>query len=101
MKDGILRVWDINHEKTIQCAATDSQICSLLWLPRTGELMTGQGLPGNQMIVWKYPTLISSSQLYGKYFSHKGRVLHVALSPDESRLFSVAADGTACVWKCH
>ncbi|XP_010225021.1 PREDICTED: cell division cycle protein 20 homolog B [Tinamus guttatus] len=97
MKDGILRVWDINHEKTIQCAATDSQICSLLWLPRTGELMTGQGLPGNQMIVWKYPTLISSSQLYG----HKGRVLHVALSPDESRLFSVAADGTACVWKCH
>ncbi|KFP40883.1 Cell division cycle protein 20 B, partial [Chlamydotis macqueenii] len=99
MKDGILRVWDINHEKIIQSAATDSQICSLLWLPKTSELMTGQGLPGNQMKIWKYPMLINSSQLYGK--GHKGRVLHIALSPDQSKLFSVAADGIACLWKCH
>ncbi|NXJ99308.1 CD20B protein, partial [Corythaixoides concolor] len=69
MKDGILRVWDINREKIIQSAATDSQICSLLWLPKTSELMTGQGLPGNQMKIWKYPMLINSSELYGKYFS--------------------------------
>ncbi|KFM03023.1 Cell division cycle protein 20 B, partial [Aptenodytes forsteri] len=101
MKDGILRVWDINREKMVQSAATDSQICSLLWLPKTSELMTGQGLPGNQMKIWKYPMLINSSEFYGKYFSHKGRVLHIALSPDQSRLFSVAADGIACLWKCH
>ncbi|KFO72422.1 Cell division cycle protein 20 B, partial [Cuculus canorus] len=101
MKDGILRVWDINHDNIVQSAATDSQICSLLWLPKTNELMTGQGLPGNQMKIWKYPMLINSSELYGKYFSHKGRVLHIALSPDQSRLFSVAADGMACLWKCH
>ncbi|NXK13058.1 CD20B protein, partial [Herpetotheres cachinnans] len=69
MKDGILRVWDINCEKIIQSAATDSQVCSLLWLPKTSELMTGQGLPGNQMKIWKYPMLINSSELYGKYFS--------------------------------
>ncbi|NWR67819.1 CD20B protein, partial [Bucorvus abyssinicus] len=69
MKDGILRVWDINREKIIQSAATDSQICSLLWLPKTSELMTGQGLPGNQMKIWKYPILTNSSELYGKYFS--------------------------------
>ncbi|XP_075383101.1 cell division cycle protein 20 homolog B [Mycteria americana] len=97
MKDGILRVWDINCEKIIQSAATDSQICSLLWLPKTSELMTAQGLPGNQMKIWKYPMLVNSSQLYG----HKGRVLHIALSPDHSRLFSVAADGIGCLWKCH
>ncbi|XP_032061483.1 cell division cycle protein 20 homolog B [Aythya fuligula] len=101
MKDGILRVWDINREKIIQSAATDSQICSLLWLPKTSELMTGQGLPGNQMKMWEYPMLVNSLELYGKYFSHKGRVLHIALSPDQSRLFSVAADGIACLWKCH
>ncbi|XP_071657952.1 cell division cycle protein 20 homolog B isoform X2 [Patagioenas fasciata] len=97
MKDGVLRVWDINQEKIIQSAATDSQICSLLWLPKTSELMTGQGLPGNQMKIWKYPMLINSSELYG----HEGRVLHIALSPDQSRLFSVAADGIASLWKCH
>uniref|UniRef100_A0A8C0BPE8 Cell division cycle 20B n=1 Tax=Buteo japonicus TaxID=224669 RepID=A0A8C0BPE8_9AVES len=61
MKDGILRVWDINREKIIQSA-----ICSLLWLPKTSELMTGQGLPGNQMKIWKYPMLTNSSELYGK-----------------------------------
>ncbi|XP_025000766.3 cell division cycle protein 20 homolog B, partial [Gallus gallus] len=97
MKDGILRVWDINHEKLLQSAATDSQICSLLWLPKTSELMTGQGLPENQIKIWQHPALISSSELYG----HKGRVLHMALSPDQRRLFSVAADGIACLWKCH
>ncbi|XP_031465068.1 cell division cycle protein 20 homolog B [Phasianus colchicus] len=97
MKDGILRVWDINSEKLLQSAATDSQICSLLWLPKTSELMTGQGLPGNQMKVWQHAGLINSSELYG----HKGRVLHIALSPDQRRLFSVAADGIACLWKCH
>ncbi|XP_040434801.1 cell division cycle protein 20 homolog B [Falco naumanni] len=96
MKDRILRVWDINCEKIIQSAATDSQVCSLLWLPQTSELMTGQGLPGNQMKIWKYPMLINSSELYG----HKGRVLHIALNPDQNRLFSVAADGIACLWKC-
>ncbi|OXB80159.1 UNVERIFIED_CONTAM: hypothetical protein H355_011617 [Colinus virginianus] len=67
MKDGILRVWDINCEKLLQSAATDSQICSLLWLPKTSELMTGQGLPGNQMKIWEHPALINSSELYGKF----------------------------------
>uniref|UniRef100_A0A8C6YJC9 Cell division cycle 20B n=1 Tax=Nothoprocta perdicaria TaxID=30464 RepID=A0A8C6YJC9_NOTPE len=71
MKDGILRVWDLNHEKIIQSAATDSQICSLLWLPKTEELMTGQGLPGNQMIIWKYPMLINSSQLYVNFLPNQ------------------------------
>ncbi|KAM6230014.1 LOW QUALITY PROTEIN: cell division cycle protein 20 homolog B [Porphyrio hochstetteri] len=94
MKDGILRVWDIKRGKIIS-AATDSQICSLLWLHKTSELMTGQGLPGNQMKIWKYPLLINSSELYG----HKGRVLQTAQSPDQNRLFSVAAD-VACLWKC-
>ncbi|NXP03939.1 CD20B protein, partial [Thinocorus orbignyianus] len=69
MEDGILRVWDINREKIIQSAATASQICSLLWLPKTSELVTGQGLPGNQMKIWKYPMLINSSELHGKYSS--------------------------------
>uniref|UniRef100_A0A8C3C0R6 Cell division cycle 20B n=1 Tax=Cairina moschata TaxID=8855 RepID=A0A8C3C0R6_CAIMO len=59
MKDGILRVWDINREKIIQSA-----ICSLLWLPKTSELMTGQGLPGNQMKMWEYPMLVNSLELY-------------------------------------
>ncbi|XP_014437244.2 cell division cycle protein 20 homolog B isoform X3 [Pelodiscus sinensis] len=95
MKDGFLRVWDISKGKIIRTTDTKSQICSLLWLPKTNELMTGQGIPKNQMKIWKYPTLTNSTELHG----HKGRVLHIALSPDHCRIFSLAADGLACVWK--
>ncbi|NXW11344.1 CD20B protein, partial [Fregetta grallaria] len=49
---------NINCEKIIQSAATDSQICSLLWLPKTSKLMTGQGLPGNPIKIWKYPIVM-------------------------------------------
>ncbi|KFW87841.1 Cell division cycle protein 20 B, partial [Manacus vitellinus] len=104
MKDGIFSVWEINCEKIIQSAATDSQnfklqwICSLLWLPKTSELMIGQGLLENQMKIWKYPMLFNSSGLYG---NHKRRVLHIALSPDQSKLPSAATDGMAWLWKCH
>uniref|UniRef100_K7FQN9 Cell division cycle 20B n=1 Tax=Pelodiscus sinensis TaxID=13735 RepID=K7FQN9_PELSI len=95
MKDGFLRVWDISKGKIIRTTDTKSQICSLLWLPKTNELMTGQGIPKNQMKIWKYPTLTNSISFVG----HKGRVLHIALSPDHCRIFSLAADGLACVWK--
>ncbi|XP_030326335.1 cell division cycle protein 20 homolog B isoform X2 [Strigops habroptila] len=101
---GILNIWPNDPGVKLQSQPLKTiphssavKICSLLWLPKTSELMTGHGLPGHQMKIWKYPILINSSELYG----HKGRVLHTALSPDQSRLFSVAADGTACLWKCH
>uniref|UniRef100_A0A8C2V860 Cell division cycle 20B n=2 Tax=Chinchilla lanigera TaxID=34839 RepID=A0A8C2V860_CHILA len=95
MKDGCLHVLDISSGKSIQTPSTNSQICSLLWLPKTQEIATGQGAPQNDVTLWTCPTLSRSSGFLG----HKGRVLHLALSPDQTRVFSAAADGTACVWK--
>uniref|UniRef100_A0A7M4FFZ4 Cell division cycle 20B n=1 Tax=Crocodylus porosus TaxID=8502 RepID=A0A7M4FFZ4_CROPO len=69
LKDGLLRVWDINSGKTIKTAETKSQICSLFWLPNTNELVTGHGLPKNQIKIWKYPMLANSVELFGKYFN--------------------------------
>ncbi|RLW05178.1 hypothetical protein DV515_00005397, partial [Chloebia gouldiae] len=43
---------------------------SKLQLQIHSELMMGQGLPGNQMKIWKYHMLINSSELYGKYFCY-------------------------------
>ncbi|XP_030047795.1 cell division cycle protein 20 homolog B [Microcaecilia unicolor] len=94
MRDGGLRIWDINHGKCIESTYTKSQICSLLWLPEIEELMTGQGLPRNQMTAWNYPSLTKATDAN----SHRGRVLHLALSPDHRKIFSAAADGTACIW---
>nr|XP_051709423.1 cell division cycle protein 20 homolog B isoform X2 [Oryctolagus cuniculus] len=96
MKDGCLHVLDINTGKSIQTPSTNSQICSLVWLPMTKEIATGQGTPSNDVTVWTCPSLSRS----GAFFGHRGRVLHLALSPDQTRVFSAAADGTACVWSC-
>ncbi|KAM9101383.1 LOW QUALITY PROTEIN: cell division cycle protein 20 homolog B [Sarcophilus harrisii] len=94
MKDGHLHVWDINRENSIQSPCTKSQICSLIWLPKTKRLPQ-RGTPRNEVTLWSCPVLTQS----GRFFDHRGRVLHLALSPDQSN-FSVAADGTACMWKC-
>nr|XP_033787235.1 cell division cycle protein 20 homolog B [Geotrypetes seraphini] len=94
MKDGGLHIWDVNQEKSIKTTYTKSQICSLVWLPEREELMTGHGLPRNQMTAWNYPFLTKA--ING--CSHQGRVLHLALSPDHQKIFSAAADGTACIW---
>ncbi|XP_072462746.1 cell division cycle protein 20 homolog B [Notamacropus eugenii] len=96
MKDGHLYVWDVNTKSSIQTPCTKSQICSLIWLPNTKEIASGHGIPKHEVTLWNYSLLTQS----GGFFGHRGRVLHLALSPDQNKIFSVAADGTAFVWKC-
>ncbi|XP_063312470.1 cell division cycle protein 20 homolog B [Pelobates fuscus] len=95
MTDGHIRIWDTSTGKNIHSANTHSQICSVIWLPESRELVTGHGPHKNQMTVWKYPSLLKVTDLYG----HRGRVLHLALSPDQKRIFSVAANGTSYIWR--
>ncbi|XP_035921596.1 cell division cycle protein 20 homolog B [Halichoerus grypus] len=96
MEDGHLRVLDVNTGQSIQTPSTNSQICSLIWLPKTKEIASGQGSPKNDVTVWACPGLARSRGFLGP----RGRVLHLALSPDQTRVFSAAADGTAWVWSC-
>ncbi|KAM5260519.1 cell division cycle protein 20 homolog B [Hipposideros larvatus] len=100
MQDGHLHILDINSGQSIQTPSTNSQICSLTWLPKTKEIATGQGTPKNDVTVWDCPALAKSGGFFGKEMGHRGRVLHLALSPDQTRVLSAAADGIACVWNC-
>ncbi|XP_072270074.1 cell division cycle protein 20 homolog B [Pyxicephalus adspersus] len=95
MTDGQIRIWDTTTGKNINSTNTNSQICSILWLPDTRELATSHGAPGNQVTFWQYPTLTKKTEICGQ----KGRVLYLALSPDQKRLFSAAANETAVIWK--
>ncbi|XP_060712358.1 cell division cycle protein 20 homolog [Hemiscyllium ocellatum] len=96
MKDGHLRLWDTKCGTCIRDVDTKSQICSLLFLSQHNELVTGHGFPKHQVSIWNYPTLVKSADLKG----HRGRVLHLASSPDDSVVFSAAADETVCLWNC-
>nr|XP_003925905.1 cell division cycle protein 20 homolog B isoform X3 [Saimiri boliviensis boliviensis] len=102
--DGLLTIWPHDpgasaHGEPLKVItqSTAVKICSLIWLPKTKEITTGQGTPKNDVTVWTCPTLSRS----GGFFGHRGRVLHLALSPDQTRVFSAAADGTASVWSCY
>ncbi|XP_040195364.1 cell division cycle protein 20 homolog B [Rana temporaria] len=95
MRDGQIRIWDTSSGKNTNSINTTSQICSILWLPKTRELATSHGTPRNQVTVWKYPTLLKRTDKY----DHKGRVLYLELSPDQNRIFSAAANETAAIWK--
>ncbi|MFT7811848.1 cell division cycle protein 20 homolog B [Arapaima gigas] len=84
-EDGTLRIWDTNAGVCLQSAQSNSQICSLCWSPKSEEILTGHSLPHHQMTCWKVPSLAQLAHIHG----HKGRVLHMALSPCGNRVFTV------------
>ncbi|XP_059844628.1 cell division cycle protein 20 homolog [Hypanus sabinus] len=102
--DGLLNIWhndpgvntSSKPDLTINNLESAVKICSLLWLPKYKELVTGHGFPKHQVSVWNYPSLTKSADLKG----HRGRVLHMASSPDCNVVFSAAADETVCLWNC-
>ncbi|KAM9330994.1 cell division cycle protein 20 homolog B [Gastrophryne carolinensis] len=95
MSDGQIRIWDTSSGKNVASVNTNSQICSLLWLPETRQLVTSHGTPSNQIVLWQYPTLTKLTDTCG----HNRRVLYLALSPDHKKILSAAANDTAVIWK--
>ncbi|XP_023261891.1 cell division cycle protein 20 homolog B isoform X3 [Seriola lalandi dorsalis] len=95
-KDGELRIWDTQSGTCVTSTSTNSQICSLRWAEKKRYLVTGHGLPHHQIICWtsEFPSLKPVYQLTG----HSRRVLHVALNPDSTQIFSAAVDQCFHIW---
>lgn len=51
---------------------------------------------GNQLTIWKYPSMVKQCELIG----HTKRILHIAMSPDGSKVMSASADETLRLWNC-
>ncbi|XP_075227152.1 cell division cycle 20 protein fzy [Lycorma delicatula] len=94
--DRHIRFWNCNSGACLSSVDTKSQVCALLWSTNYKELISGHGFANNQLIVWKYPSLVKATELTG----HTARVLHLAMSPDGSTVLSAAADETLRLWKC-
>eukprot|EP00463_Aulacantha_scolymantha_P001039 TRINITY_DN1723_c0_g1_i1.p1 TRINITY_DN1723_c0_g1~~TRINITY_DN1723_c0_g1_i1.p1 ORF type:complete len:256 (+),score=23.19 TRINITY_DN1723_c0_g1_i1:884-1651(+) len=79
---------------------TGSQVCNLIWSNNVNEIVSthGYSLRGkahnNQIIVWKYPSMIRRATLTG----HTYRVLYLALSPDGQTIVTGAGDETLRFW---
>ena len=59
------------------------------------SLPSPTGYSHNQLILWKYPSMVKIAELTG----HTSRVLHMAQSPDGTTVVTAAADETLRFWK--
>lgn len=93
--DRKLMFWNTNTGALVNSIDTKSQVCSIVWSKHDRELVSSHGFSQNQLIVWKYPSLVKIAELTG----HTSRVLHMAQSPDGSTVVSAAGDETLRFWK--
>ncbi|XP_034559761.1 cell division cycle protein 20 homolog [Notolabrus celidotus] len=94
--DRHIRVWNTNSGSCIHSLDTKSQISSLVFAPNHKELVSAQGYPDNNVVIWKYPSFTRVAELNG----FEDRVLSLSLSPDCSTVATVAGDEVIRLWKC-
>lgn len=95
--DRTLRFWNVSSGSAVCVNSIDtkSQVCAIQWSTTEKELVTSHGYSQNQLIVWKYPSLMKIAELKG----HSSRVLHLSRSPDGKTIASAAGDDTLRFWK--
>ena len=93
--DRMIRFWNSNSGACLNEVDTHSQVCALQWSQHDKELVSSHGYSHNQLILWKYPSMVKVAELTG----HTSRVLHMAQSPDGTTIVTAAADETLRFWK--
>ena len=91
----MIRFWNTNTGRCLDAVDTQSQVCALQWSKHDNELVSSHGYSHNQLILWKYPSMVKVAELTG----HTSRVLHMAQSPDGTTIVTAAADETLRFWK--
>ena len=92
--DRTIRFWNSLTGTQLNEIDTHSQVCALQWSKHDKEIVSSHGYSHNQLILWKYPSMVKVSELTG----HTARVLHMAQSPDGTTVVSAAADETLRFW---
>lgn len=92
--DRRIRFWNTITGRPLQCVDTGSQVCNLAWSKHSSELVSTHGYSQNQILIWKYPSLVQIAKLTG----HTLRVLYLAMSPDGESIVTGAGDETLRFW---
>jgi cell division cycle 20-like protein 1 (cofactor of APC complex) len=92
--DRCIRFWNTLTGRAVQSVDTGSQVCNLAWSKHSSELVSTHGYSQNQILVWKYPSLVQVAKLTGHHY----RVLYLAMSPDGEAIVTGAGDETLRFW---
>lgn len=92
--DKCIKFWNTKTGACLNSVNTGSQVCSLLWSRHESEILSSHGFNNNQLVLWKYPSMVKMTELHG----HTSRVLHMAQSPDGCTVATVAGDETLRFW---
>jgi cell division cycle 20, cofactor of APC complex len=92
--DRTIKFWNTTSGSLLQSIDTGSQVCSLIWSRHQKEICSSHGFSENQLILWKYPTMMRIQE----FKSHTARVLNMEMSPDGRSVVSVGADETLRFW---
>ncbi|KAJ7556442.1 hypothetical protein O6H91_05G090000 [Diphasiastrum complanatum] len=93
--DRCIKFWNTHTGACLQSVDTNSQVCALQWNRHERELLSSHGFSQNQLILWRYPSMVKMAELTG----HSSRVLHLAQSPDGCTVASAAGDETLRFWQ--
>ncbi|KAL8463682.1 hypothetical protein ACS0TY_034365 [Phlomoides rotata] len=92
--DGCIKFWNTHTGACLNSVNTWSQVCALLWDKNEWELLSSHGSTHNQLILWKYPSMVKIAELTG----HTSRVLFMSQSPNGCTVASAAGDETLQFW---
>jgi WD40 repeat protein len=92
--DRHIRFWNALTAQSLHKIDTGSQVCNLMWSKNVNEIVSTHGYSLNQVIVWKYPSMVKIATLTG----HSLRVLYLAMSPDGQSVVTGAGDETLRFW---
>ncbi|KAG8375167.1 hypothetical protein BUALT_Bualt10G0072200 [Buddleja alternifolia] len=92
--DQCIKFWNTNTGACLNSVNSGSQVCCLLWNTHERELLSAHGFNENQLILWKYPSMVKIAELCG----HTSKILSMAKSPDGYTVATAAGDETLRLW---
>lgn len=91
--DKTIRMWNTVNKELLYKRETTSQVCSLVFSKRSGDVISGHG--EGELFIWRAKGLKKVGELTG----HEERVLYTGLSPCGEIVLSVSADERMMFWQ--